>query len=51
MTNSPTVSGVGILIANPSGLLFHILSSVIVFLGVSALHLFSSASVMGRFIS
>ena len=47
MTNSPTVSDVGILIANPgaSGLLFHILSSAIVSLGVPALYLLSSASV------
>ncbi len=42
---------VGILIANPSGLLFHILSTAIVSLGMPALSIFSSASVMGRFIS
>ncbi len=42
---------VGILIANPSGLLFHILSTAIFPRGMPALNLFSSASVMGRFIS
>ncbi len=51
MTNSPTVSDVGILIVDPSGLLFHILSSVIVSLGIPASYLLSSASVKGCFIA
>ncbi len=51
MTNSPTVSDVVILIVNPSGLLFHILSSVIVSLGTTVSYLLSSVDVMGSFIS
>ena len=51
MTNSPTSSDVGILITNPSGLLFHILATTIVSLGVPALYLSTSVDVMGRFIS
>jgi hypothetical protein len=42
MTISPAVSVVGILRANPSGLLFHILSNAISSLGMPAVYLFSS---------
>ena len=51
MTNSPVFSVVGILMVNPSGLLFHILSNVIFPLGMVPVYLFSSTSVKGRFIS
>ncbi len=51
MTNSPTVSVVGILMVNTSGLLFHILSNSISSLGMSVVYLFTSVSVMGRSIS
>jgi hypothetical protein len=51
MTNSPTVFGVTILIGSPSCLLFHILSSAIVSLGMQDLYLLSSTCVMGHFTS
>ena len=43
----PALSGVGILMASPCGLLFEILPSAIVSLGVPALRLNSSAVVRG----
>ncbi len=51
MTSSPSFVSVGILMANPSGLLFHNLCSTIFSLGVSSLCFLSSASVKGRCLS
>jgi hypothetical protein len=47
MTSSPAFVSVGILIANPSGRLFHSMSSTIFSLVVPALCFLSSASVRG----
>jgi hypothetical protein len=47
MTNSPVFSVVDILMVNPSGLLFHILTTAIVSLGIPTSSLYSSVSVMG----
>jgi hypothetical protein len=47
MTSSPAFVSVGLLIANPSGRLFHSLSSTIFSLVVPALWFLSSASVKG----
>ena len=51
MTSSPVFSLVGILIANPSGLLFHSLSRKISSIGVPVFRFLSSASVKGRVFS